>query len=140
MPICTRFDLSSDHTMIRITFCAIVVLLLDLPISLRAAEEHRHIYLLMGQSNMVGRGELTPWPTHPRVLGFNKAGKWCRRRSENVAPGGEWRPDEKRSAQMITCSGHFRLSENPKSFELACYGGQGCTPIWSSGLRFAVAF
>ena len=45
--------------MIRITFCAIVVLLLDLPISLRAAEEHRHIYLLMGQSNMVGRGELT---------------------------------------------------------------------------------
>mgnify|MGYP000150108129 CR=1 FL=1 len=64
----------------------------------------------------------------------------CRRRPENVAPGGEWRPDEKRSAQMITCSGHFRLSENPKSFELACYGGQGCTPIWSSGLRFAVAF
>ena len=64
----------------------------------------------------------------------------CRRRPENVAPVGEWRPDEKRSAQMITCSCHFRFSENRKSFELACYGGQGCTPIWSSGLRFAVAF
>jgi hypothetical protein len=64
----------------------------------------------------------------------------CRRRPENVAPGGEWRSDEKRSAQMITCSGHFRFSENPKSFELACYWGQVCTPIWSSGLRFAVAF
>ena len=64
----------------------------------------------------------------------------CRRRSENVAPGGEWRSDEKRSAQMITCSSRIRLSENPKSSEPTCCGGQGCTPIWSSGLRFAVAF
>ena len=64
----------------------------------------------------------------------------CRRRLENVAPGGEWRSDEKRSAQMITCSSRIRLSENPKSSEPTCCGGQGCTPIWSSGLRFAVAF
>jgi hypothetical protein len=32
--------------------------------------------LLMGQSNMVGRGEMTRWPPHPRVLSFNRAGKW----------------------------------------------------------------
>jgi len=64
----------------------------------------------------------------------------CRRRSENVAPGGEWPPDEKRSAQMITCGSHFRLSEFPKSSELACRGRQGCSPTWISGLRFAVAF
>jgi len=64
----------------------------------------------------------------------------CRRRSENVAPGGEWPSDEKRSAQMITCGSFFRLSEVPKSFELAYCGRQGCSPTWISGLRFAVAF
>ena len=62
--------------MVRIAFCAIIVLLLASSLSVSAAEEHRHIYLLMGQSNMVGRGELTRWPTHPQVLSFNKAGKW----------------------------------------------------------------
>ncbi len=39
----------------------------------------------------------------------------CRRWLENVAPGGEWPSAEKRSAQMITCRSHFRLSEFPKS-------------------------
>jgi hypothetical protein len=58
------------------TFCAVIVLLLVLPRTVSAAEEHRHVYLLMGQSNMVGRGELTRWPPHPRVLSFNKTGKW----------------------------------------------------------------
>jgi hypothetical protein len=64
----------------------------------------------------------------------------CRRRSENVAPGGEWPSGEKRSAQMITCRSHFRLSEVPKSSGLACCRRQGCSPTWISGLRFAVAF
>lgn len=62
--------------MVRIAFCAVIVLLLDLPLSVSAAEEHRHIYLLMGQSNMVGRGEMTRWPPHPRALSFNKASRW----------------------------------------------------------------
>jgi hypothetical protein len=47
----------------------------------------------------------------------------CRRRLENVAPGGEWRSDEERSAQMITCSSQVRLSENPISSEMACHVG-----------------
>jgi hypothetical protein len=64
----------------------------------------------------------------------------CRRRSENVAPGGEWPSGEKRSARMITCRSHFRLSEFPKSSGLACRRRQGCSPTWISGLRFAVAF
>ena len=63
----------------------------------------------------------------------------CRRRSETVAPVGEWPPDEKCSARMITCGFQIRLSEIPKLSELASCGGQGCTATWSSGLRFAVA-
>ena len=63
----------------------------------------------------------------------------CRRRSETVASVGEWPPDEKCSAQMITCGFQIRLSEIPKLSELASCGGQGCTATWSSGLRFAVA-
>ncbi len=62
--------------MARIAICAVTVLLLVLPLSVSAAEEHRHVYLLMGQSNMVGWGEMTRWPAHPRVFSFNKAGKW----------------------------------------------------------------
>jgi hypothetical protein len=62
--------------MARITFCAVTVLSLILPFSVIADEGHRQIYLLMGQSNMVGRGELTRWPPHPRVLSFNKSGNW----------------------------------------------------------------
>ena len=62
--------------MARIAFCAVIVLLLVFPLSVSAAEDHCHVYLLMGQSNMVGRGEMTRWPSHPRVLSFNKAGKW----------------------------------------------------------------
>ena len=62
--------------MARIAFCAVTVLLLVVPFSVIADEGHRQIYLLMGQSNMVGRGELTRLPPHPRVLSFNKAGKW----------------------------------------------------------------
>jgi hypothetical protein len=58
----------------------------------------------------------------------------------NVAPGGEWPPDEKWSAQIITCGSHFKLSEVPKSFELAFCGMRGCSPTWISGLRFAGAF
>ncbi len=66
----------SDPAMARIAFCAVTILLLILPFSVIADEGHRQIYLLMGQSNMVGRGELTRWPPHPRVLCFSKAGKW----------------------------------------------------------------
>jgi hypothetical protein len=62
--------------MVCIASCAVIVLLLDLPLSVSGAEEHRHIYLLMGQSNMVGRGKMTRWPLHPRVLSLNKAGRW----------------------------------------------------------------
>ncbi len=62
--------------MIRVSLYAVLVPLLVLPLSVSADEEHRHIYLLMGQSNMVGRGEMTRWPAHPRVLCFNKAGEW----------------------------------------------------------------
>ena len=66
----------SDPAMTRIAFRAVTILLLILPFSVVADEGHRQIYLLMGQSNMVGRGELTRWPPHPRVLCFSKAGKW----------------------------------------------------------------
>ena len=59
-----------------LTVCAVIVLLLASPRSVSGAEEQRHIYLLMGQSNMVGRGEMTRWAPHPRVLSFSKAGKW----------------------------------------------------------------
>ncbi len=62
--------------MARIAICAVTILLLVVPLSVIADEGHRQIYLLMGQSNMVGRGEMTRWPPHPRVLNFNKAGKW----------------------------------------------------------------
>ena len=63
----------------------------------------------------------------------------CRRRLETAAPVGEWPPDEKCSARMITCGFQIRLSEIPKLSELGSCGGQGCTATWSSGLRFAVA-
>jgi hypothetical protein len=62
--------------MVRVAFCTVIVLVAGLPLSISAAEEHCHIYLLMGQSNMVGRGELTRWPPHPRLPCFNKAGSW----------------------------------------------------------------
>ena len=62
--------------MVRVVLCAVFVLVSGLSLSISAAEEHRHIYLLMGQSNMVGRGELTRLPPHPRLLCFNKAGSW----------------------------------------------------------------
>jgi hypothetical protein len=40
--------------------------------------EKLHIYLLMGQSNMAGRGEIGPedQTPHPRVLMFNLQGRW----------------------------------------------------------------
>ena len=40
------------------------------------AKEDLHLFLLMGQSNMVGRGQLTQLPPHPRVLSFNRAMHW----------------------------------------------------------------
>ena len=62
--------------MARLAFRSVTVLLLVLPLSVSADQESRHIYLLLGQSNMVGRGEMTRWPAHPRVLCFNKTGRW----------------------------------------------------------------
>ena len=43
------------------------------------AKENFHLYLLVGQSNMAGRGKVTEQDkeTHPRVLVFNKQGKWA---------------------------------------------------------------
>ncbi len=42
------------------------------------AKENFHLFLLVGQSNMAGRGELTADDTipHPRVLMLNQAGQW----------------------------------------------------------------
>ena len=60
----------------RASLAIFIVVVFGFSLSVSRAEEHRHIYLLMGQSNMVGRGEMTRWPPHPRVLSFNKAGKW----------------------------------------------------------------
>jgi hypothetical protein len=41
-------------------------------------KEKLHLYLLMGQSNMAGRGELGPEDktSHPRVLVFNSSDQW----------------------------------------------------------------
>ena len=43
-----------------------------------AAPKNLHLYLLIGQSNMAGRGPLPskPLPVHPRVLMLNKANEW----------------------------------------------------------------
>jgi len=42
------------------------------------AKEKFHIYLLIGQSNMAGRGKVDPATnkSHPRVLKLDKQGKW----------------------------------------------------------------
>jgi hypothetical protein len=40
------------------------------------SKDKLHLFLLMGQSNMVGRGQLTQLPPHPRVLSFNAAMQW----------------------------------------------------------------
>jgi hypothetical protein len=42
------------------------------------AKEQFHLFLLVGQSNMAGRGVVTPSDqiAHPRVLTLNKAGEW----------------------------------------------------------------
>jgi hypothetical protein len=42
------------------------------------AKEKFHLFLLVGQSNMAGRGKVTPADKkpHPRVLMLTKAGKW----------------------------------------------------------------
>ncbi len=42
------------------------------------AKENFHLFLLIGQSNMAGRGVVTPADQvpHPRVLALNKAGEW----------------------------------------------------------------
>lgn len=47
------------------------------PVSL-PAKENFHIYLLIGQSNMAGRGKVVAAENkpHPRVLKLNEAGKW----------------------------------------------------------------
>jgi hypothetical protein len=45
------------------------------PLTLPAKNDFS-IFLLMGQSNMVGRGELTRLPRNERVLAFNQAGQW----------------------------------------------------------------
>ncbi len=41
-------------------------------------KENFHLFLLVGQSNMAGRGEIGPDDTvpHPRVLMLNQAGQW----------------------------------------------------------------
>lgn len=43
------------------------------------AKENFHLFLLVGQSNMAGRGALTPADKepHPRVLMLDKSGKWA---------------------------------------------------------------
>jgi len=42
------------------------------------AKERFHLFLLVGQSNMAGRGQVTPedQKTHPRVLMLDQAGQW----------------------------------------------------------------
>lgn len=42
------------------------------------AKENFHLFLLVGQSNMAGRGDMTADDTvpHPRVLMLNQAGQW----------------------------------------------------------------
>lgn len=42
------------------------------------AKKDFHLFLLVGQSNMAGRGKIAEaeTPTHPRVLVYNKEGKW----------------------------------------------------------------
>ena len=52
---------------------ALPVLAQDLP-----AKDKFHLYLLVGQSNMAGRGKVTEADRkpHPRVLTMDKAGKW----------------------------------------------------------------
>ncbi|WP_339877255.1 sialate O-acetylesterase [uncultured Algoriphagus sp.] len=44
----------------------------------RISKENLHLYLLMGQSNMAGRGKVESIDTltHPRVFMLNKAGNW----------------------------------------------------------------
>ena len=76
--VCLLFCIDQERTpaMARTAFCAVAFLFLVFSSSVGAAEQRRHIYLLLGQSNMVGRGELNRWPPHPRVLSFNKTGKW----------------------------------------------------------------
>jgi len=41
-------------------------------------DPHFHLYLLIGQSNMAGRGEVGPQDReiHPRVLALSKEGEW----------------------------------------------------------------
>ena len=63
--------------------CTILCFLFLQAISLRGApelpdKENFHIFLLVGQSNMAGRGKVTPADKkpHPRVLMLNKAGQW----------------------------------------------------------------
>ena len=45
----------------------------------QTSEKELHIYLLMGQSNMAGRGQVTEYYAkagHPRVVMLNRAGEW----------------------------------------------------------------
>lgn len=45
----------------------------------QSSQEKVHIYILMGQSNMAGRGKVTDdyaKQGHPRVMMFNQAGEW----------------------------------------------------------------
>lgn len=47
-----------------------------LPSIARGLNPELRVFLLMGQSNMVGRGELTRLPTDSRVLVFNQEEQW----------------------------------------------------------------
>ena len=48
------------------------------PVSVPAVREQFHLYLLVGQSNMAGRGTVEQQDTapHPRVLMLSKAEQW----------------------------------------------------------------
>ena len=67
----------------RMLFLLGVGLILGVPASWAAssglpAKERFHLFLLVGQSNMAGRGTVTPADKvpHPRVLMLNQAGEW----------------------------------------------------------------
>ena len=45
------------------------------PLRLPKPEDFQ-LFLLLGQSNMVGRGQMTQLPPHPRLLTFDKEMRW----------------------------------------------------------------
>ena len=89
-----------------------------------------HLFMLLGQSNMVGRGEMTRLPPHPRLLTFDKMFRW----KEAVDPLHETGPRDRVGPGVSFGRGLLQvIDENVSIGLIPCALGGSPLERWQKG-------